>query len=497
MTSSINEIKAELEKTLAILGRGEILSVTYDTAWVARLSQSYPEQNFETALNWLLSQQHADGSWGSSILHFHDRVICTLAALVTLCTTQLKFDVESCVLQGLTFLWQSVDRLYTDANDTINFRGLTHMLVEEAIKCGLDVPTAIHFKNDKSGDKLRMLKSRPDVWARHPIAHSLECFHPQLPLPEGVINGNGSIGVSPAATASALFNSERQSARPHESVLIDYLQHTRQPDGGWPTVAPIDVFEVTWSLHMLIRNGVLNTQDHLELVKDQIERIWHHWSSTHGIGYSTRFHSYNLDDTATAYQVLKWAGYPVTLDALASYETETHFFTFPNETDPSLSAHIRLLAVLKGEPDSVRRRGWIDKIMRFLGTQVKVDQVWTDKWHASPYYSRGLAATVLQGLDDTLSLEHITWILRTQRSDGGWGYYGRSTPEETAYALDALQNASTVFPDSTRKKDLGRQYLLTHWNDAPVSLWIGKCLYHPPHVVRSTIFAALLTGTTL
>jgi predicted transcriptional regulator len=77
---------AKIDDTLAALGRGrsDMDSVPYDTAWVARLAPHFRGYGFEQALTWLRKQQRVDGSWGGGILHYHDRVICTLASIVAL-----------------------------------------------------------------------------------------------------------------------------------------------------------------------------------------------------------------------------------------------------------------------------------------------------------------------------------------------------------------------------------------------------------------------------
>ena len=45
---------------------------------------------------------------------------------------------------------------------------------------------------------------------------------------------------------------------------------------------------------------------------------------------------------------------------------------------------------------------------------------------------------LVKGYDDNLCQESVKWILKTQKSDGSWGFFGFSTAEETAYCLQAL-----------------------------------------------------------
>jgi len=97
--------------------------------------------------------------------------------------------------------------------------------------------------------------------------------------------------------------------------------------------------------------------------------------------------------------------------------------------------------------------------------------------------------------DPPCVLPVIQWLLRGQRPDGGWGWFDRSSPEETAYALQSLILA--------RKAGLsidlaclarGAAYLSPFDGSEPADihpkLWIAKGLYRPLHVVRSAVLAA-------
>jgi halimadienyl-diphosphate synthase len=87
----------------------------------------------------------------------------------------------------------------------------------------------------------------------------------------------------------------------------------------------------------------------------------------------------------------------------------------------------------------------------------------------------------------------VNWIIKTQRPDGGWGYYGGSTSEETAYCLKALlhwhAHVDNVDEDVLAVAANYLQYHLDDQNYPP--LWIGKCLYMPYYPVRSAILMAL------
>ena len=63
---------------------GQISSTAYDTAWVARLGE-VEQTRSEESLEWLRENQLMNGSWGAKeVIYHHDRLLCTLAAMIAL-----------------------------------------------------------------------------------------------------------------------------------------------------------------------------------------------------------------------------------------------------------------------------------------------------------------------------------------------------------------------------------------------------------------------------
>jgi len=94
--------------------------------------------------------------------------------------------------------------------------------------------------------------------------------------------------------------------------------------------------------------------------------------------------------------------------------------------------------------------------------------------------------------DRTLCEAAVGWILKKQHADGSWGFHGLSTTEETAYCIQALtvwQKQGGSLPNG--RLELAARWLREHHNDPCPPLWIGKALYTPPLVVRSSILSAL------
>jgi hypothetical protein len=100
----------------------------------------------------------------------------------------------------------------------------------------------------------------------------------------------------------------------------------------------------------------------------------------------------------------------------------------------------------------------------------------------------------LQGIADDLLYRRIQWIDKTQRLDGGWGYYHISTAEETAYCLDALlfwdKHVERIDPIRIHA---AAHFLMEHtYNEQHPALWLGKSLYMPHLLVESSILGALV-----
>ena len=77
------QLKSEILELINQLGSSKIYSSAYDTAWTAQLTK-FDEPMGLNALDWLRENQLPDGSWGNdSVAYGLDRVICTLASMVS------------------------------------------------------------------------------------------------------------------------------------------------------------------------------------------------------------------------------------------------------------------------------------------------------------------------------------------------------------------------------------------------------------------------------
>ena len=488
----VEEITTGIQALLGELGKGRVDGVAYDTAWVARLAPHYPDHGFENSLDWLRQNQHDDGTWGAPLVHYHDRFISTLASIVALQEVGHELRDHRRIKRGEAALWKLIGQLGWDNNDTVGFPILSASLAEEATKLGLDVPHPPVRFGERYRQKVTSLLSQSSRdWRTTSLSFSLEAMRTFVKPDDYVLERNNSVHISPSATAGYLLLRD-------DKMALSYLDSVMQNDssGIFPALSPIDTFEIAWALNYLHRNGAVQP-DNVE-VRRALHVLNTAWSQENGLTYSSFVSLGDIDDTAAAYATLNWGKYKVSHSVFSFYETDSHFCCFPGETDPSISAHVRLLIALRIFAADAQCQRWIDKTLYALQEFDATGSFWADKWHSSPYYVTSAALYALQGIADDLAQSRLKWILRTQNDDGGWGYLGVSTPEETAYCLEAL-----LFWDRTVERidqtilDASANYLSLHLNDkyyAP--LWIGKSLYTPYNVVKAVILSALFSYYT-
>lgn len=466
----------------SLLQRSDISSGAYDTAWLARLAIRYPDSGFGVGIDWLRANQHADGSWGSIVFHYHDRIVCTLVSFLALSELGDNQDVER-LSKAKRFIEDAVGELHLDLMDTIGFPLIFARLVYDVRPYGLVIDEAL-IPFEKIEQKLSNVPLLEYVHEQS-LFYSFEALSKYYPAKQLDQVNDGCVGASPAATIGAILDNliPIQSSLDYISELIEH-----QGDDGLPVVDFADTFEITWVLNNLRYGGLIQRNDEdVRVILEYLSSIWE--SRSGDISFSTKFKMADLDETAVAYTLLQWAGYPVGDKVFEQFEGENYFYCYPNELDPSLSANIRFLVALQyiKHPQKV---AWQSKVIDAINNWSENDY-WFDKWHVSPYYLTASSIWMLMGIEGVEVAPKIDWILSTQHSDGGWGYYGTSTVEETAYCVQALSAWLGHYDIDTSPIKRGRDFLLTHSHDDLPAMWVGKCLYTPHKVVGSSILSAL------
>lgn len=482
-----------IEKLIDEIGPGHMASTAYDTAWAARLGEIDWDISSKS-MAWLAENQLPDGSWGAlAPMYYHDRVLCTLAAMIALTYRGRrghdKVQIENGRLALERIVGGATQGLQADPNGaTVGFEMIAPILAEEAERLGL-----IKGQGDRILGRLSKQRTKKLSYLKGNMInrHVTMAFSSEMAGKDGqhmldienLQESNGSVGVSPSATAYFATYIKKG-----DQASLKYLHDVTNPDGGMPNVAPFDVFEIAWTLWNLSLIPGLNQSEKL---KPHIDFLSNAWQPKFGIGFAAGYSVKDSDDTGLVFDTLMRFGIEKDLASILTYEEEDHFRCFNLEVNPSISANIHVLGAL-AQAGLGKNNTSVQKALGFLRRSRDTHlPYWADKWHSSPYYATSHAIIASAGVDNELVGESVEWVLKTQNANGSWGTY-LPTAEETAYAMQALwiwdQNVASV-PKAVLKN--GARWLRENMDKAYPPLWIGKCLYSPNLVIRSAVISAL------
>ena len=486
---SHGELQQAARRLTGSLRSGTASETAYDTAIVARLRSrtNVGQLAFPAALTWLRRHQHPDGSWGGRLALPHDRLVCTLAAIV--CLAEVAEDWAQLAVQaGVASLWRQARAWRQSPHETVAFELLVPQLLDEARRLELALPYEVYAPIMALRDeKLRRLPPPDRLFAQPTtLLHSLEGLGGAVdPVQLQRLRGrNGSYGNSPSSTAHVLayLDDDEAAAYLREVLAVSV-------NGGAPTVFPFEVFERAWVLYNL---GYAGYTDERVLAH---QRYLQAALGPDGVAIAADGLIPDCDDTAMVLIVLARAGLAADLSALHPFEGEACYRCFPHERNTSVTANARALEAIKVASGGARQDylPQTTKLVRYLQEQRQAGGYWQDKWHASPYYATAQVALAAHGVADAVLDGTVDWLLATQHDDGLWGRYG-GTSEETAYAIQALWTLAPHDRPAVRSALLrGAVALSERFEDTDYAeLWIGKGLYTPYAVVRSAVIGALL-----
>lgn len=295
---------------------------------------------------------------------------------------------------------------------------------------------------------------------------------------------SGTVGASPAATAAWLAASGKR-----DGAAVQYLEQVAdRHDGPVPSVIPITAFEYSWVISTLIGAGILvNIPPE---VRAGLTALLGESGTPGGEGLPP-----DSDTTSVVLLALAQIGDRREPSCLWEYDSGTHFHAWPGERTPSTSLNAHVLETMGGYAAQHGLERYADaagRVATWLVGRQQVDGSWSDKWHASPYYSTACCTRSLHkhGSPDAATAvdRAAQWVLATQRADGSWGRW-QGTAEETAYALQILlltrSSNDPVVAEAIRRGDA---YLSSASDDT--ALWHDKDLYRPAAVVDSAVLAA-------
>jgi halimadienyl-diphosphate synthase len=486
------DIEARARRLLQELD-GRIGPSPYDTAWMARLpGDSAGNARWPDLTEWLIEHQWLDGSWGGAIRYYHDRILCTLAAIIALREHGASQEAEEAIKRGEQFIWKSLQFLHHDPVELVGFELILPTLMAEARSLGLGVPNHSGGYARIRAEKLRLLPMELLYSRGMPAAFSLEFLGHQRDVNHihRLQGPNGSIADSPAATSYFLTQTgDNQRA-------LAYLGRMKARPHGIPAFYPFRTFETVWVLEHLAFGA-------LPLGRLVPPSTWEELKSIigpEGVGIDPTFGINDGDTTAVTLHVLALGGQSVDPMILRHFEEPEAltFRTFVFERNASVATNAHALEALALMSDYPNRQEVWDRVVATLLATQKYRSYWIDKWHASPYYATSHTLMALIGVRERMLIEclhSIDWLLHTQREDGSWGYFDRGTAEETAYALLALlhyhRQVQEVDVEILRKGISFLHSAVDQTSYTHPDLWIAKSLYMPENIVTAAILAAL------
>lgn len=473
----------QLTESVRLRG-GEMSSSAYDTAWAARVTDQGGKPLFPECIQWLLENQNPDGSWGSQVVNYHDRIISTLSAVMALKELNRQW-CEHRIQRGETYIWETIKKLELEKRKLVGSELLFPSLMEQAETMGLHLPYHIKIYQKEYHKKLSKIDESLWYSPLTTLSHSLEFLGDAVDVHRlsNLLLPHGGVGNSPAATA--FFLKHKKDVRAF-TFLKKILQSTR--DGSVMTVYPIGIFEYGWTIYNLMLAGLYF--DRYTSICDSLLNSFTHL----GVGMSAEYPVPDFDDTMIWCKILYELRYPVDLRILDAYDAGDYYLTYTSELDPSVGTNIHVLDFVKSCSEFPDREEVIEKLLRYLRKEVHPEGFWLDKWHISPYYATSHAVFALCDVDPFLAEKAVSWILHAQNENGLWGTNG-GTVEETACAVQALM----YYCRHVERIDMeGMSHAASALNltrPALVSinlpdLWIGKVLYTPVRIALSSITSA-------
>jgi halimadienyl-diphosphate synthase len=452
---------------------GGLSASVYETARLVALAPWLA--GHEARLEFLGARQNADGSWGGP---------GGWALVPTLSATHALLGIDdSRATQGLA----AARALIAEA-DTTGISGtvvgfLTVPALIGDINAKLDATHRLRLPAGLSDAPLAAM--RDGGW-RNPLAgHYLEIFGPRVAGSPEVEHVDGNVGCSVAATA-AWAGAELPADPAHPAV--EFLTRSQaRLRGPVPAMTSIEYYERGWIIGCLATSG-FDTRTLAPLAAGLPPD-----AGRAGVPTAPGF-AEDAETTAVVLHGLAQLGDVREPEALMKYDAGTHFMSTIPEKWPSTSTNAHIMQAFGGylrtaPPDAERYADALARVAAWLVERQEVDGGWTDRWHISPVFATTCCVEALHRYAGPQYVPAVRrgldWLLARQQEDGSWG----GTAEETAYALRVLVLTGTV---ATTAIERGRAFLVESGQTPSYpSLWVGKELYTPAHIVRAAVIGAL------
>ncbi|MEM1244137.1 MAG: prenyltransferase/squalene oxidase repeat-containing protein [Pseudomonadota bacterium] len=475
----------------------------YATAWIAKVPclTDLKTPAFPQSIHWLLANQNTDGSWGPLYpLNPYANSLATLAVLTVLHQWHYG-DYQSAIQKGIDALQQLLTLLNQTGMKTFGFELLLTALVEEAQQQGNWLPKSLTQGYEKfivlgrqqRDMLLTMLEQTqfavPNVFWLCLPALGYEYFQNNLSILatlEKSLSTNGSILCSVATTAF-LLKMHRLNNRdlPQSDRFLQTV--IEQNQGGALPYQPMEQYQLAFSLDFLLKGNVA-----IDNLKQPLGTLHEYWQKRQGLGYSQFSPSLDADDTALGLIALTKAGYGISYKSLLKFFNGEYFSYYLEEPSPSISVNanaLRALALFKNhseiKPIIAKTLNWIE-----TNFQAPFERTLFDSWHCSPFYAASALSFALSEFNHPMNTKLTQWLLSQQNTDGGWGYFGKSSQEETALVVLALTNDKKLATSVAQSLQLAKQFLSQKDNIELASFYMESTMVCPINVVTATILAA-------
>jgi len=502
---------ADLLSAVASSQMGSVSPSVYETARLVAIGAWLP--GHRSRIEYLLTSQRADGGWGGPgayalvpSLSATEALLGTVLAPPPRLPGAMRVGTVRAVADGLAFVRAQLASLRAaDLPDTPAIEVIVPYLVARlqdglarlrtSDVSGLDawrVRVRLPLPRGLTDQALRavMVALSGDTPPPVKVLHSLEVAGdvasgirglPRHPL--------GVVGSSPAATAAWLGTPPVDRS----GAATRYLRSVVSQHGGAaPCIIPITNYERAWVVNSLALAGLARHAPHR--LGARMAAALGPRGLAGGVGIPP-----DADTTSATLTALRHLGVATPDTVLRGFDVGTHFCTWAGERTPSPTTNAHVLTALVG--GDARRSAWrasaAKRVVSWLCDTQGPDGLWSDKWHASPYYAAACVAAALRdagGQDAPVRTAEVidravASVLETQRRDGSWGFWS-GTAEETAYALQILLYRAPLHRRTRAAARRGLAFLVNAEDREPVPLWHGKDLYDAPRIVRAAVVGA-------
>ncbi|KAJ7982090.1 Ent-kaurene synthase [Quillaja saponaria] len=297
--------EATKERIKRMFDKVELSVSSYDTAWVAMIPSPISPSSpfFPQCVNWLLDNQHFDGSWGltqGQPLLMKDSLLSTLACILAL----KQWGV------GEKQMNRACDE---KQHSPIGFDIIFPSLIEQAQNLDLNIsPGATNVKELRHNRELELQRgnaSNSEGWRAY-LAYISEGLGKSQDW-QTIIKyqrKNGSLFNSPATTAAAYTHLKNTGCLGYIHSVLEKFEN------AVPTVYPLDIYARLCMVDSLERLGI--DRHFREEIRSVLDETYRYWLQ----GEENIF----LDSTtcAMAFRILRVNGYDVSSDPLSLYSED-------------------------------------------------------------------------------------------------------------------------------------------------------------------------------